>query len=1036
MTTAEYEAKYGTKPGVPVTTAPAAPVKTSTTTPPVANAPVKMTAEEFKAKYGVPPAVPPAEPGVVQSVVQGVASPFLKAASSVRDIYDTSKQIIKTIPAAAKDAIDLAKGTPEERAAFIQQAKQTQPAPAKEYDYGYFGKQKPIGSTANILKSPLAPENVTAIKDAVGTGAEIASYIPAGGAVATTGKSILARTLPRILPLAAEGATAGGLQGFGSALQKDKGVVDTAIDTAGGTVAGGVLAPATGLPLGALGRGISKQIGKIVDPEREYRASVIGNINKALGTLKTGGTLGSIPRTNEKKIQAFEILHDLAPSITYKKHGEDVVFDPKNASFEDLALALPKAKEQVYGVINAAKKEATGQGVQVNLVKAHDAVNEIAANASLGTSRTNAEKLSDDLARIMDKDGNTTIEKANQFAKDLNTRLSGLFNGTSDNLSREQEAMVSKEITDAIDHSMGTIFDTRFKALQGKYSALKTIEDDVNRQYRKEIRQLDGVPQFIKDYGSAEIISGIINTAMTGNPTGLAKGLILKIAGNRFAEMRKPSTYLKKVFKDVGNFKSKGIAPDAAAEVKTGFPKKKVIDTANKQAYGAVAGIQQDDQGNVTFDPKMAVAGVAAGSLAKNFPKKALIEGAGKVFNALREGQLPIGRGSMKDTVARERFDIPNLPKVSFGGSDRDVYDLGDGKVLKVLKTARGIRQNDYSSDYYAEGAGLIPNTIEEGKNYVVKEKVNPPDTNTKKMVDELKKLDVTALVGKMGGFDKHQSEVEKAVQIMEKYGYSGSDFQNYNPLWGDVSAVRNWGTTAEGKPILLDEGTLNGELVLGHQTGGRNMSDPEFRDIYNQSRAAKKKFGDKDAKTMYGIGGAALLGATAAGSQKASAQENKNPEEVKQVGTSLDSVYKDAEKIAPMINKDYIRTLVQRESSGGTNDQNRNSDHGNYGWVVGFTKPTYQNIVKKAETSQKYKNLISSMPGFDTPEDAIRSALIYSTFLLRDHTKEQTTGKREYKKINAAELYKLYNGNGSPEGVKAFEKEFGNLAANFPKKA
>lgn len=701
--------------------------------------------------------LPPAEvktveaPGIVKEFSQAVASPFLKTVSSVRDIYDTSKKLVKTLPGAAKDAVDLARATPEERAAFLANVKNITPTPATEYDYGYFGKKKAIGSTANILKLPTAPENIEAIKDAAGTGAELASYIPTVGAITTTGKGILARTLPKLTKLAKEGAAAGALQGGGSALQENKTLVDTAIDTTIGAGAGSVLAPAIGLPFGAIGNTISRQVGKVLDPEREYRVSVLNNINKALGTLKKGGSIGSIPRTNEKKIQAFEIMHDVAPNLKYVKNGEEVTFDPKNVSPEDMAFALPKAKEYIYGIINKAKEEATGQGVKVNLTKAIDMVNELAANAPLGTSRSNAEKLSDDLVRIVDQNGDADINTANKFAKDLNTRLSGLFNGTTDNLSREQEAMVSKQITDSIDHSMGTIFDTRFKTLQGQYSALKTIEEDVLRQYRKEIRQLDGVPQFIKDYGNAEILSGIINAAATGNPSSLVKGLVIKIAGNKMAELRKPSTYLKRVFKDIENFRNK--KPVSATDAKSMFPaaKKKVINTT---------------------------------------------------------------------------------------------------------------------------------------------------------------------------------------------------------------------------------------------------------------------------------LGSAALLG----GGASASAQENKNPEEVKQISSSLDSVYNNAETIAPMIHKDYIKKLVEQESSTGTNDKYRKDDAGKYGWVVGFTKGTYNDILNKAKTSQKYKNLKSSLPGFDTPEDAIKSALIYSNFLMRDHTKEQTTGKREYKNITATELYKLYNGGGSKKGVESFHKSFSAL--------
>lgn len=230
--------------------------------------------------------------------------------------------------------------------------------------------------------------------------------------------------------------------------------------------------------------------------------------------------------------------------------------------------------------------------------------------------------------------------------------------------------------------------------------------------------------------------------------------------------------------------------------------------------------------------------------------------------DVLRPGQRPVGADSfmrgdewvpMEEVVARERFNIPALKKISFGGSDRDVYDLGDGNVLKVSKSARGLNQN--ISDYYAEDAGLIPKTIERGKNYIVKEKVDPPDANTKAMVAELKKLG--------GGYDLPDRE-GKVWDIFERHGYSSSDLMNYNPLWGDLSAIRNWGTK-DGKPIMLDEGTLDGTLVrrsMDSVTGGtKNMLDPEFRQIYSMSRAAKKKFGDTDSKTMYGAGaGLSLL--------------------------------------------------------------------------------------------------------------------------------------------------------------------------------
>lgn len=211
----------------------------------------------------------------------------------------------------------------------------------------------------------------------------------------------------------------------------------------------------------------------------------------------------------------------------------------------------------------------------------------------------------------------------------------------------------------------------------------------------------------------------------------------------------------------------------------------------------------------------------------------------------LRAGQVDIGKISETDFVARERFDIPALKKISFGGSDRDVYDLGNNEVLKIIKTSRGIAQNDVSSDYFAEQSGLIPRTIEIGKNYIVKEKVFSPNTETKNMVKDIQKL---------LPYNKNDNTFyDKMAELQDKYDsiYDFGSLLNYDFMINDLKAIRNWGTTRDGKPILLDEGTLNMNVL---QEESRGLNNPEFREIYNRSRVAKKKFGDMDKKTKYSL--------------------------------------------------------------------------------------------------------------------------------------------------------------------------------------
>lgn len=224
-----------------------------------------------------------------------------------------------------------------------------------------------------------------------------------------------------------------------------------------------------------------------------------------------------------------------------------------------------------------------------------------------------------------------------------------------------------------------------------------------------------------------------------------------------------------------------------------------------------------------------------------------------------RDGK-PIGFTYDTDKVARERFDFSKLKKIG-SGSDRDVYDLGNGKVLKVAKTARGLTQNIYEGDYYLKD--IIPEVFERGLNYVVVDKVEQAIksttnigklltidiTNEKANANGIKKLNAMLTELKrftQKDFDNHKSELQ---DVLEKYELN--DIMSYDVLWGDFTAKRNWGIK-DGQPIHLDGGTFGGVKMISSYANKTNLSDPEFKKIYEESKRLKKEFGDTDKATMY----------------------------------------------------------------------------------------------------------------------------------------------------------------------------------------
>ena len=205
------------------------------------------------------------------------------------------------------------------------------------------------------------------------------------------------------------------------------------------------------------------------------------------------------------------------------------------------------------------------------------------------------------------------------------------------------------------------------------------------------------------------------------------------------------------------------------------------------------------------------------------------------------------------ELVARDRFDFSKLEKVG-SGSDRDVYSLGNGNVVKVAKTARGLLQNQYEGDYLLKG--VLPEVSERGLNYVVVPQIE--NIKSSDLVDTFNedgdvigKVKASEMLAELGRFTQRDfdNKTDKLQIALEKYGFS--DLQNYDVLWNDFTAKRNWGYK-DGTAWHTDGGTIGGASMLEQYKGVKNLDDADFRTVYTVSKAIKKELGDADKATMY----------------------------------------------------------------------------------------------------------------------------------------------------------------------------------------
>jgi len=163
-------------------------------------------------------------------------------------------------------------------------------------------------------------------------------------------------------------------------------------------------------------------------------------------------------------------------------------------------------------------------------------------------------------------------------------------------------------------------------------------------------------------------------------------------------------------------------------------------------------------------------------------------------------------RDDSEDIVAAKRFgkeNLKNLQKVG-AGSDRVVYDLGNGKVLKLAKTPRGLEQNQAEqglNDYTLPDDRRLQ-VHESGKDYNIVEKANPPGLKTKVMLKDLDRFN-------QKDFEDKTSELQ-ATMLM----HGLEDYMNYDLAWGDFTRKSSWGEK-NGVPVLLDGGSLQkGSIV------------------------------------------------------------------------------------------------------------------------------------------------------------------------------------------------------------------------------
>jgi hypothetical protein len=608
---------------------------------------IQFVVNDFKQKYSKKEQPATQEPGLTQSIVQGIAKPFLGVVSQTRDIARGVEDLVGGVKNAAQ-------GKPVN----IPQ----RPTGPTNYDYGYFGNVPSFG------QATFDKEGAKAMLAGAGAGAGIASNIVAGGPVKSVAGSIVARNLPKIASLAKQGAVSGAMYGGGTALQDKKPLEEVAMDTGVGALGGAVGASVLGTAIPAATMPVVSTVAKLTKPLQTHMSDVGQNINRALST-QGKKSIGVYLKNPEKQYKAFDIMHEMAPNLTITDEAGDIVpWNPRETNFNQFAQAFKDAKDKTWEGISGAIKEATGQDLQVDAGPILDELNKVAGNKFTTTEvRNAAAKMSDEIANMTTPGtSNIPIEGLTQYNKVLNTKIGGVLMGTTDNAVRDMEAGLAKQLSEAADKAVESISDGRFATLKDNYGALKTIERDLVRRAQQESRMLDNsLGDFMSRYGTIEIANGIFQAA-TGNVGPLAKGIGAKALGAYSKNLRTPSTYLQKAFKEIDRYKSGEGIQNAAVR--------------------AVGTMKKSPRGMINYDAPILPTRDTVGKFANKFMLNSPVpEKAQKSLNNLNK-DIKNGTKQLNDIWEENKPAFDFLQKVKAFSTEGGLKSSDLKKVSKALE--------------------------------------------------------------------------------------------------------------------------------------------------------------------------------------------------------------------------------------------------------------------------------------------------------------------------------------------------------------
>jgi len=280
-------------------------------------------------------------------------------------------------------------------------------------------------------------------------------------------------------------------------------------------------------------------------------------INKGIRPTVAGKqTAGQRAAYMDRAKSAVETIADNKERLVFKdKDGSTVAGElPKN--LDQFSQAIAQTKKQIFDEYDSMAKTADSGGTNfVDATRAAGELSGIVNNKNLQTFSPETVQYATSRMEALKNRGEMSLSESQDAIALLNQSLKAYYKDPSP--ATHGRAMVDELIAnnlrkmqdDAITNGAGP----GYQALKNKYGALSTIEKEVNQRAVVDARKnTAGLADFSDIFTAGQVVDGLL----TGNPVGVARGLVGKGVAGAIKSINNPNRHIKTMFKKVDQVKS------------------------------------------------------------------------------------------------------------------------------------------------------------------------------------------------------------------------------------------------------------------------------------------------------------------------------------------------------------------------------------------------------------------------------------------------------------------------------------------------